>query len=116
MVGLWNEAAGGLVPGIRTWRAFTRHLLLSSKNRDHYTRELPWVESESCGSPHRQVSLATWRMFDRLSRATEYGRVIFARQRAAADSLCAVLFGQEKFYGAAATFACSASAASSNTS
>jgi hypothetical protein len=37
MVGVWNEAAGRLVPGVCTWRAFTRHLLLDFKNRDHNT-------------------------------------------------------------------------------
>jgi hypothetical protein len=53
MVGVRNEAAGGFVPGICTWRAFTRHLLLSFKNRDHYTPEFPWAESEIGGHPQQ---------------------------------------------------------------
>jgi hypothetical protein len=32
--------------------AFTRHLRLDSKNRDHYTRKFPWAESASLHPVH----------------------------------------------------------------
>jgi hypothetical protein len=76
MVGIWNEAAGGLVPESAPGARLTGICCSISRTATTIHGNFPGWNPKSAEVRISKVSFATWRMFDRLSRTTEYGRVV----------------------------------------